>query len=45
MIDIKLLRSNFDFVKEKILKKDPNFPIDELFEKDKILNNLKKINT
>ena len=43
MIDLKLLRTNFQFVKEKIKKKDPNFPVDDLFEKDQILLEKKRI--
>jgi seryl-tRNA synthetase len=33
MIDIKILRSNFDILKEKILLKDPSFNIDELLKR------------
>jgi seryl-tRNA synthetase len=34
MIDLKLLRKNFDEYKVKILKKDPKFPIQDLIDLD-----------
>ena len=41
MIDLKLLRNNFDLIEKKNLNKDPSFPIRELYEKDKFLINKK----
>jgi seryl-tRNA synthetase len=42
MIDLKLLRNNFELVRKKIKNKDPNFPINDLFEKDRILSEKKR---
>lgn len=41
MIDLSLLRENFSELREKVLRKDPDFNIDKLFELDKHVRSLK----
>lgn len=41
MIDLALLRDNFEQTKARILRKEPNYPIDKLVELDKQMRTLK----